>query len=66
MSVGVTVGMTAAATPLQRPCVLVFAGLDPSGGAGLVADAQAVAAQGAHALTVCTALTVQDLSLIHI
>ena len=60
MSVGVTVGMTAAATPLQRPCVLVFAGLDPSGGAGLVADAQAVAAQGAHALTVCTALTVQD------
>lgn len=44
----------------QRPCVLVLAGLDPSGGAGLVADAQAVAAQGAHALTVCTALTVQD------
>ncbi|KQQ33746.1 hydroxymethylpyrimidine/phosphomethylpyrimidine kinase [Duganella sp. Leaf126] len=49
-----------AATPLQHPCVLVFAGLDPSGGAGLVADAQAVVAQGAHALTVCTALTVQD------
>lgn len=44
----------------SRPCVLVFAGLDPSGGAGLIADAQAVAAQGAHALTVCTALTVQD------
>jgi hydroxymethylpyrimidine/phosphomethylpyrimidine kinase len=43
-----------------RPCVLVFAGLDPSGGAGLVADAQAIAGQGAHALTVCTALTVQD------
>lgn len=52
---------SAAASSLpQRPCVLVLAGLDPSGGAGLVADAQAVAAQGAHALTVCTALTVQD------
>jgi len=43
-----------------RPCVLVFAGLDPSGGAGIAADLQAVAAQGAHALTVATALTVQD------
>lgn len=43
-----------------RPCVLVFAGLDPSGGAGLSADLQAVSGQGAHALTVCTALTVQD------
>ncbi|MTV38267.1 bifunctional hydroxymethylpyrimidine kinase/phosphomethylpyrimidine kinase [Duganella radicis] len=44
----------------MRPCVLVFAGLDPSGGAGLSADLQAVAGQRAHALTVCTALTVQD------
>jgi len=52
--------MSAVTAPVQRPCVLVFSGLDPSGGAGLVADAQAVAAQGAHALTVCTALTVQD------
>jgi len=43
-----------------RPCVLVFAGMDPSGGAGIVADAQAVAGQGAHALCVVTALTVQD------
>ncbi|TFW26550.1 bifunctional hydroxymethylpyrimidine kinase/phosphomethylpyrimidine kinase [Duganella callida] len=45
---------------VRRHCVLVFAGLDPSGGAGLTADAQAIAALGAHALTVCTALTVQD------
>lgn len=44
----------------QRPCVLVFAGHDPSGGAGLAADIQAIAAQGAHALPVVTALTVQD------
>lgn len=44
----------------ERPCVLVFAGLDPSGGAGLSADLQAIAGQGAHALTAVTALTVQD------
>ena len=40
--------------------VLVFAGLDPSGGAGLAADIAAIAAMGAHALPVATALTVQD------
>ena len=45
---------------VQRPAVLVLAGIDPSGGAGLAADLQAIAAQGAHALTVVTALTVQD------
>jgi len=43
-----------------RPCVLVFAGHDPSGGAGIQADIEAIAAQGAHALPVITALTVQD------
>lgn len=45
---------------MTRPCVLVFAGLDPSGGAGIGADIGAIAAQGAHALPVVTALTVQD------
>jgi hydroxymethylpyrimidine/phosphomethylpyrimidine kinase len=40
--------------------VLVFAGLDPSGGAGLAADIAAIGAMGAHALPVATALTVQD------
>lgn len=40
--------------------VLVFAGLDPGGGAGLAADILAIAAQGAHALPVATALTAQD------
>ena len=44
----------------MRHTVLVFAGLDPSGGAGLAADILAIAAQGAHALPVITALTVQD------
>jgi hydroxymethylpyrimidine/phosphomethylpyrimidine kinase len=42
------------------PVVLVFAGHDPSGGAGLQADIEAIASQGAHAATVVTALTVQD------
>ncbi len=44
----------------KRPCVLVFAGHDPSGGAGIQADIEAIAAQGAHALPVITALPVQD------
>lgn len=44
----------------KRPCVLVFAGLDPSGGAGTQADSQAIAAMGAHALPIVTTLTVQD------
>ncbi|MFC5478004.1 bifunctional hydroxymethylpyrimidine kinase/phosphomethylpyrimidine kinase [Massilia suwonensis] len=47
------------------PSVLVFAGLDPGGGAGLAADVLAIAAQGAHALPVATALTVQDNNRVH-
>lgn len=42
------------------PRVLCLSGHDPSGGAGIHADIEAVAAQGAHALTVVTALTVQN------
>jgi hydroxymethylpyrimidine/phosphomethylpyrimidine kinase len=49
----------------QRACVLVFAGMDPSGGAGITADVQAIAALGAHALPVVTALTVQDNNRVH-
>jgi hydroxymethylpyrimidine/phosphomethylpyrimidine kinase len=45
---------------MMRPSVLVFAGSDPSGGAGLQADIPAITALGAHALTSVTALTVQD------
>ena len=44
----------------ERTCVLVFAGLDPSGGAGISADIEAVGAVGSHALPIITALTVQD------
>lgn len=47
-------------TEAAPPCVLVFSGLDPGGGAGLAADILAIAAQGAHALPVATALTCQD------
>jgi len=39
--------------------VLVAAGLDPTGGAGLAADLEALLAVGARALPVATALTVQ-------
>jgi hydroxymethylpyrimidine/phosphomethylpyrimidine kinase len=42
------------------PVVLVIAGNDPSGGAGLAADIQAVTALAAHPAPVVTALTVQD------
>lgn len=44
----------------MRPVVLCFSGLDPSGGAGLQADIESIAALGCHAAVVCTALTVQD------
>jgi hydroxymethylpyrimidine/phosphomethylpyrimidine kinase len=42
------------------PCVLIISGNDPSGGAGIAADLQAVSALGAHPAPVITALTVQD------
>lgn len=42
------------------PNVLCIGGHDPSGGAGILADAEAVRAAGAFPLTVVTALTDQD------
>ncbi|WP_069384765.1 bifunctional hydroxymethylpyrimidine kinase/phosphomethylpyrimidine kinase [Halomonas caseinilytica] len=50
------------------PVVLVLGGHDPTGGAGLVADAEAIAACGGWALTIPTAMTVQncrDVSAVH-
>ena len=44
---------------MTAPRVLVCAGLDPSGGAGLVADLEALAAAGATGWAVATALTAQ-------
>lgn len=44
----------------MRPVVLCFSGLDPSGGAGLQADIEAIGQAGAHAAVACTAITVQS------
>ncbi|HUR42396.1 MAG TPA: hydroxymethylpyrimidine/phosphomethylpyrimidine kinase [Verrucomicrobiae bacterium] len=44
----------------DRPTVLCLSGHDPGGGAGLQADIEAIAAQGAHVLGFITAHTVQD------
>jgi len=46
--------------PTSPPIVLVFAGSDPSGGAGLQADLMTLASLGCHPLSVITALTIQD------
>ena len=42
------------------PAVICAAGHDPSGGAGIGADAEAIRAVGAHPLSVVTCLTAQD------
>jgi len=42
------------------PVVLVFAGTDPSGGAGVQADIETLSSMGCHAAPVITAVTVQD------
>ncbi|MGH2899275.1 MAG: bifunctional hydroxymethylpyrimidine kinase/phosphomethylpyrimidine kinase, partial [Solirubrobacteraceae bacterium] len=43
-----------------RPDVLICAGLDPSGGAGILADARVVDELGGRPVGVVTALTVQN------
>ena len=50
---------------MSLPCVLVLAGHDPTGGAGLIADAEAIRAMGGWALTVPTALTCQTTVNVH-
>ncbi len=42
------------------PTVLAISGNDPSGGAGILADIEAIISMGAHAAPVITTLTVQD------
>lgn len=42
------------------PNVLAIAGVDPSGGAGVLADIKAISANGAYAMGVVTALTAQN------
>ena len=48
------------ATAPDAPDVLICAGLDPSGGAGLIADVRVVSALGCRPVGVVTALTVQN------
>lgn len=47
-------------SPANTPTVMIFAGLDPTGGAGLQADIEAIISMGCHPLPVITAITVQD------
>ena len=42
------------------PIILAIGGHDPGGGAGIQADIESIAANGCHAATVVTCLTVQD------
>ena len=48
-----------------RPNILVLAGHDPSGGAGIHADIESAAANGAHVASVVTLLTCQDTTNVH-
>ena len=45
---------------------LTIAGSDSSGGAGIQADIKTMSAHGIYAMSAITALTAQNLSLIHI
>ncbi len=44
----------------KLPIVMTIAGNDPSGGAGITADIEAIISQGCHALPIVTCATVQD------
>jgi hydroxymethylpyrimidine/phosphomethylpyrimidine kinase len=52
--------MPPAPQDLVPPIVLTFAASDPSGGAGIQADIMTLSSMGCHALSVVTAVTVQD------
>ncbi len=45
--------------------VLVFSGLDPTGGAGIQADIETITSLGAKPCSIITALTVQDTTSVH-
>ncbi len=46
--------------PIKNPNVLCISGHDPSGGAGIQADIEAINSCGAHALSIISCTTVQD------
>ena len=50
----------AAAEPPAPACVLSFNGSDPSGAGGIAGDVATIAAMGAHALPVVTAIVMRD------
>jgi len=50
---------------IPKPIVLSIAGHDPSGGAGIQADIETLAAFGCHAATAITCLTIQDSGNVH-
>ncbi|WP_260295586.1 bifunctional hydroxymethylpyrimidine kinase/phosphomethylpyrimidine kinase [Sedimenticola hydrogenitrophicus] len=50
---------------IPKPIVLSIAGHDPSGGAGIQADIETLAALGCQAATVITCLTIQDSRDVH-
>lgn len=51
---------------MHRPArILIIAGSDSSGGAGIQADIKTAAALGAYAMTAITAVTVQDTERVH-
>src|SRR5712664_2971301 len=57
----VTAGSSPPMSPSALPpIVLAFAAADPTGGAGVQADLLTLASMGCHALSVITAITVQD------
>ena len=45
---------------MDKPIVLSIAGLDPSGGAGIVADIQTIAAFGCFPAAALTSITFQN------
>ena len=47
---------------MMRPAVLTIAGLDPTGGAGVIADCRILARHGAQPLAIVSAITEQDTS----
>ena len=57
-----TLDKRAASALPDLPCVLAIGGLDPGGGAGVLADARAITRAGAFACAAVTMLTVQSTS----